>query len=62
MRMFFIVLFMSGTALLPAQSAETIIDSARNRIGAVTTASRSRMALADRKGQPGERIIGQFLK
>jgi hypothetical protein len=60
--MFFIVLFMFIAVLLPAQSAETIVDSARNRIGAATTTSRSRMVLVDKKGGTGERIIDQFLK
>jgi hypothetical protein len=63
--MFFIVLFMSGAGLLFAQSAETaesVVDSARNRIGAATTTSRSRMVLTDKKGETSERIIDQFLK
>jgi hypothetical protein len=62
MYVFFIVLLMSGAALLPAQSAETIVDSARNRIGAATTTSRSRMVLTGKKGETSERIIDQFVK
>jgi outer membrane lipoprotein-sorting protein len=53
---------MSGAVLLPAQSAETIVDSSRNRIGAATTVSRSRMVLTNKKGETSERIIDQFLK
>jgi outer membrane lipoprotein-sorting protein len=53
---------MFGAVLLPAQSAETIVDSARNRIGAATTISRSRMVLTNKKGETSERIIDQFLK
>jgi hypothetical protein len=60
--MFFVVLFVSGAMLLPAQSAEIIVDSARNRIGAATTVSRSRMALVGKKGETSERIIDQFVK
>jgi hypothetical protein len=60
--MFFIVLFMSGAVLLPAQTAEAIVDSARNRIEAATTTSRSRMALTSKKGETSERIIDQFVK
>jgi hypothetical protein len=55
-------LFLAGAAFLPAQSAEAIVDAARNRIGAETVTSRSRMALADRKGGTGERVIDQFTR
>jgi outer membrane lipoprotein-sorting protein len=53
---------MSIAALLSAQTAEAVVESARNRIGAATTTSRSRMVLTDKKGGTSERIIDQFLK
>ncbi|MDR1232129.1 MAG: outer membrane lipoprotein-sorting protein [Spirochaetaceae bacterium] len=55
-------LWASGAALLPAQDAVRIVDLARNRIGAETTTSRSRMVLTDKKGETSERVIDQFLK
>jgi hypothetical protein len=60
--LFAFCLFVFGAALLSAQSAETIIDSARNRIGAETVSSRSRMILVDKKGETSERAIDQFSK
>jgi lipopolysaccharide export LptBFGC system permease protein LptF len=63
---FMLGLFLFGAAFLPAQSAaqsaEAIVDSARNRIGAETVTSRSRMVLTDKKGGTSERIIDQFSK
>jgi outer membrane lipoprotein-sorting protein len=58
--MFLFVLFAFTAAFLPAQSADSIVDSARNRIGAETTTSRSRMVLVNKKGEASERIIDQF--
>jgi hypothetical protein len=62
MRVFFIVMLAFSAAVLPAQSADSIVDSARNRIGAATTTSRSRMVLTDKKGETSERVIDQFSK
>jgi outer membrane lipoprotein-sorting protein len=62
MRVCFIVVFVFIAALLPAQTAEDVVDSARNRIGAVTTTSRSRMVLANKRGETSERVIDQFVK
>jgi outer membrane lipoprotein-sorting protein len=60
--LFAVCLLASGAVLLSAQDAGTIVDAARNRIGAETVTSRSRMALAGKKGETGERVIDQFLK
>jgi hypothetical protein len=62
MGVIFVVILMLNTVVLPAQSADSIVDSARTRIGAVTTSSRSRMVLTDKKGGSSERIIDQFVK
>jgi lipopolysaccharide export LptBFGC system permease protein LptF len=59
---FMLGLLLFGAVFLPAQSAEAIVDSARNRIGAETVTSRSRMVLTDKKGGTSERIIDQFSK
>jgi outer membrane lipoprotein-sorting protein len=47
---------------LPAQDAESIVRAARNRIGADTVSTRSRMVITAGNGSTTERVIDQYSK
>jgi outer membrane lipoprotein-sorting protein len=58
----FAMFFFLGAAALYAQNAASIVDSARNRITADTTSTRSRMVIRAKNGTTSERVIDQYSK
>jgi hypothetical protein len=56
------VFLAAGASLLSAQDAASIMKSARDRISADTTSTRSRMVITAKDGSTSERIIDQYSK
>jgi len=57
-----LAVLLMGAALLSAQDAVSIVNSAKNRVKMDTISSRSRMVITAKNGSTSERVIDQYSK
>jgi len=57
-----LAMLLLGATFLNAQDAESIINSAKNRVQSDTVSSRSRMVITAKSGNTTERVIDQYSK
>jgi outer membrane lipoprotein-sorting protein len=61
-RLTVLAVLLMGAALLSAQDAVSIVNSAKNRVKMDTISSRSRMVITAKNGSTSERVIDQYSK